>query len=411
MTLAQTVRDQYEAYPYPPRDPAREREQLRSTLLGQVALVNYVLWGGRRRPDEGFRVLDAGCGTGDNAVFIAEQLRGTGAEVVGLDLSEASLSVAAARAEARGLDVRFVRGSITDLPNLGLGLFDYVVSPGVLHHLPSPEAGLAAIRDVLAPGGGAGIMVYGQYGRTAIYQLQELLRLVAPDSLPAEQRVRIAKDVIGGLKADHWASLGRNSYAGEIELHGDAGLFDALLHSTDRAYTVPELYGWAQGAGMRLIRHVIPTLYDPSFYAPRLDCSGLGPVEREATAELLHGRMMKHSFFVTRESTEVPAAPDPADESAIPQWLNYDAGGLIKRQLELQPGFDLEFEGLRFQQTLDPFRRGFLKRVDGRTSAAAILAALQGKFPKLSRQELSAKWRELHDGLQRFNLLGLYPAA
>ncbi len=39
---------------------------------------------------------------------------------------------------------------------LGLGTFDYAVSTGVLHHLASPDAGLAAIRDVLAPAGGMG---------------------------------------------------------------------------------------------------------------------------------------------------------------------------------------------------------------------------------------------------------------
>src|SRR5690242_19675411 len=63
------VRDQYEAFPYPPRDPARELEQLRATVVSQLGLVNHVAWGGARAMGAGFRVLDAGCGTGDNTVF------------------------------------------------------------------------------------------------------------------------------------------------------------------------------------------------------------------------------------------------------------------------------------------------------------------------------------------------------
>ena len=69
------VRAQYESFPYPPRDPARELELLRSTIASQLALANHALWGGARRMGPGFRVLDAGCGTGDNTVFaIFDQL-------------------------------------------------------------------------------------------------------------------------------------------------------------------------------------------------------------------------------------------------------------------------------------------------------------------------------------------------
>jgi 2-polyprenyl-3-methyl-5-hydroxy-6-metoxy-1,4-benzoquinol methylase len=51
-----------------------------------------------------------------------------------------------ARAAARGLDnIAFEEGSILELPRSGLGPFDYVDCCGVLHHLPDPAAGLAAL--------------------------------------------------------------------------------------------------------------------------------------------------------------------------------------------------------------------------------------------------------------------------
>ena len=342
---------------------------------------------------------------------MATQLQGTGAEVVGVDLSEASLSIVRERAAARGLEnITLVRGRLEDLPSLGLDPFDYVVSVGVLHHLPSPAAGLAAIRSVLKPGGGLAIMVYGQYGRTAIYQLQTLLRLVAPDSLPAAERIRIARDIATGLHPDHWAQLGKGSWMGEVDLHGDAGLFDVLLHSTDRAYTVPEVYAWLAGAGLRMAEFVVPTLYNPDLYGTKTDFSGFTEMERQAAAELLNGRIQKHTFFATPEDSEPPAPPALDDESAVPTWLTYDVEGIIRRQLNERPELDLEFEGLRFRLTLDPLRRAFLKRVDDKTPLGTIMAELSAKYPSTKPAELTRKWCDLYQGLRVFNLLGLFPA-
>ena len=46
--------------------------------------------------------------------------------------------------------------------------FDLVVCTGVLHHLPDPDCGLRALRDVLRPSGAMRLMVYARYGRTGI---------------------------------------------------------------------------------------------------------------------------------------------------------------------------------------------------------------------------------------------------
>jgi 2-polyprenyl-3-methyl-5-hydroxy-6-metoxy-1,4-benzoquinol methylase len=56
--------------------------------------------------------------------------------------------------------------------------FDLVVCTGVLHHLPDPDHGLRALRDVLRPSGAMRLMVYARYGRAGIYMLQEYCRLI-----------------------------------------------------------------------------------------------------------------------------------------------------------------------------------------------------------------------------------------
>ena len=411
MSADSPVRDQYEAYPYPPRDPARELQRLYTTQLSQLRLANHAVWGGARALAGGFRVLDAGCGTGDNTVFAAHQLRNSGAEVVGLDLSEASLAITRARLQARGLEgVKLVQGRIEEVGSLGLGTFDYIISAGVLHHLPSPAAGLAALVGVLRPRGALGLMVYGRYGRTAIYQLQELFRLLAPASLPAPERVHRARLVLSRLGADHWASLARGAWEGEVQEFGDAGLFDLFLHSTDRAYSVPEVHHWLDEAGLRLVRFDAPVLYRPESYGGSAEhFAHLSPVERQAAAELLNGHLRKHTFYAVRRDDAPAAPPASSDEGAVPTWLHADTGAGISKQLEAGQTLSLNYEGVGYQQALTPVTRALLLAVDGRKTMGELIDQVQARFPKEPRAGLLATWAQLVDATSILSLLGMFP--
>jgi 2-polyprenyl-3-methyl-5-hydroxy-6-metoxy-1,4-benzoquinol methylase len=101
-------------------------------------------------PLQGHRVLDVGCGTGDNAILLAL----AGAAVTGVDVSARSVEIAGRRALASGLPVppRFVCGPIetVDLP---AATFDVVWCDGILHHvIPDLDAILARLRAVARPG-------------------------------------------------------------------------------------------------------------------------------------------------------------------------------------------------------------------------------------------------------------------
>ncbi len=156
------VREQYERLPYPPCDPEDDNRRLVTTWLDDLPMVNHYCFGGAQSFARGFRVLVAGGGTGDGTIYLAEQLRATDAEIVHLDLSEASINIARRRAEIRKLEnIRWVHDSLLSLPRLGLGEFDYINCVGVLHHLADPDAGLEALLSVKKPSGALGVMVYG----------------------------------------------------------------------------------------------------------------------------------------------------------------------------------------------------------------------------------------------------------
>ncbi len=92
-------------------------------------------------------VLDAGCGTGDNALLIAAQ----GLPVLGLDVAATAIAMARAKARERGLAAEFITADALQLEELGR-TFDTVLDSALFHSFDPAErliyvASLAAVTD------------------------------------------------------------------------------------------------------------------------------------------------------------------------------------------------------------------------------------------------------------------------
>lgn len=306
------VRIQYEHYPYPERDPAEELKRLNITGLDRLPVVNHFCFNGSKDFRTGFRVLVAGGGTGDAAIYLAEQLRDTQAEIVYLDMSTASLEIARERAAVRNLtNIHWINDSILNIPSLHLGQFDYINCSGVLHHLKSPSAGLEILNDALDDDGAMGIMVYAKYGRTGIYQMQELMRLLNQDEFDDKTKVMNAKAVLAELPDSNWFSMGKHLTSDHTR-YGDIGIYDLFLHSQDRAYSIPELYEWLDAQHLKLITFPVDMArYLPESYIrdPILlkRIKGFPVTTQQSIAELLCGNIMKHAFYCRKNQGAEPS--------------------------------------------------------------------------------------------------------
>src|SRR5881296_4444884 len=95
-------------------------------------------------------VLDIGCGTGENVLFLA----GHGHEVWGIDFAPTAIEKAKAKAKQRGLKVTFRVSDALQLQKLGR-TFDAVIDSGLFHTFDDGDRSRfpRSLASVLPPGG------------------------------------------------------------------------------------------------------------------------------------------------------------------------------------------------------------------------------------------------------------------
>jgi SAM-dependent methyltransferase len=89
------------------------------------------------------RMLEFGCGTGTNAIYLAQR----GFDVTAVDLSEVALEQARTKAKEANVSVKFIQADITDPPYLG-GPFPFVFDRGTYHIVRSIN--LTALQKTLS---------------------------------------------------------------------------------------------------------------------------------------------------------------------------------------------------------------------------------------------------------------------
>jgi len=122
-----------------PKGSSKPLHELNPLRLGYVSRLGLT----------GKRVLDVGCGGG----ILSESLARAGAQVIGIDLSDAVLEVARLHAIEAGVAVTYRQISAEDLALECPKNFDMVTCMEMLEHVPDPAATLQALSTLVRPGG------------------------------------------------------------------------------------------------------------------------------------------------------------------------------------------------------------------------------------------------------------------
>ena len=106
-------------------------------------------------------VLDAGCGTGENALHVAA----LGLHVLGVDVAQTAVSIARDKAARRGIDAEFVVADALHLHRLDR-VFETVLDCGLLHTFETDERRdyVASLASVTGRGGRLYVLCFSDVG-------------------------------------------------------------------------------------------------------------------------------------------------------------------------------------------------------------------------------------------------------
>jgi SAM-dependent methyltransferase len=389
------IEEQYDAYPYPERDPADEAKRLITGSPSHPLEIDHFVFAGRRDWTQPLRALVAGGGTGDALIQMAQILTNAGRpfEITYMDLSVTARGIAEARARARGLSgIEFITGSLLDAARHGP--FDYIDCCGVLHHLPEPQAGFNALAQALKPEGGIGVMVYAPYGRSGVYPLQEAFGAMLQGS--PQDRLRTAKEVYARLPETHPFKC--NPHLGDHH-QSDAGFYDLLLHSQDRAFSIRELTAAFTQAGLAITGLPQAYAYDPTplLPDPRL-LVGLDAVTRMEIAEKLRGTIKLHVAYAAPAENAEGRMAKPTPQS-VPHLKGVKPAQLAEA-IARRGVLPINVAGEKLEVPVSAAAAALVRRINGRANLADIARA-----ERLDPIAFSALWNGVSETMCTYGLM------
>jgi SAM-dependent methyltransferase len=270
------------------------------------------------------RIWIAGCGTFQPYVF---GIANPKADILATDLSEHSLRLAKRRCRVHGLrHVQFAACDLNDPTTWPAGEFDMIECYGVLMNLPNPAATLKALGERLTPRGILRVMVYPQFSRSRIFQLQRLARLCGLHAGERDHPARF-RALVRGLHKAHPLRFAFTTYE---DSKNDAGVVDGFLHAGDRFFTGLQLGALICGANLTPAMWFHRPWAQPSVMAERLRLTGT------SQSFVLHyldiWQELRTNFIVCLRRADAP----PRERGPLRAHPTFSTGGPLRHCLRLQ---------------------------------------------------------------------------
>lgn len=181
----------------------------------------------------GKKVLDVGCGGG----ILSESMAAQGADVMGIDLSEAPLSVAKLHLFESGLKVKYQLISAEVLAQQQPNSFDVVTCLEMLEHVPVPASIVAACQQLVKPNGHVFFSTINRNPKAytfAIIGAEYLLRMLPKGTHDYAKFIRPAELAewcrAAGLEWQHITGMHYNLFNQQYHLGSDVSV-NYLVHA------------------------------------------------------------------------------------------------------------------------------------------------------------------------------------
>lgn len=320
--LTKKVQDQYKKYMYPNKwkgiVPKGYKKKYKDAVVSPWYNLNHMQNMCRQKPKKisDLSVLVAGCGTGEDALACAFQY--SGADFTFVDISPSSLAMA--KYYGSELGVKNVEYRLDNIMTMELHkTYDIIISVGVIHHLSEPHLGVESLNRHLKDDGIMAIMVYGEYGRFEIGLFQRALQVMNKDQDGFDFGISAVPEILQNL---HDCSRLHDLMWKNDVFKGDQHVVDLLLNVNENRYNVMSLKKMMGDGGMRICEFPWFDLYNPLNYSKassiRQAISNLDFIEKAYLAELLHGKITKHTIYAVKQENRFNAL-----SASHKNWMDY----------------------------------------------------------------------------------------
>ncbi|WOI54142.1 bifunctional 2-polyprenyl-6-hydroxyphenol methylase/3-demethylubiquinol 3-O-methyltransferase UbiG [Parvularcula sp. LCG005] len=159
--------------------PLHKFNPVRLTLIKDRICGHFGLDRTAKKPLEGLRLLDIGCGGG----LVSEPMRRLGATVVGIDAAERNVKTAMAHAMEHNVDIDYRHTTVEDLVASGEAPFDVVLNLEVVEHVADINLFLGESAALVKSGGMMGVATINRTAKallTAKIGAEYVLRWLPP---------------------------------------------------------------------------------------------------------------------------------------------------------------------------------------------------------------------------------------
>jgi 2-polyprenyl-6-hydroxyphenyl methylase/3-demethylubiquinone-9 3-methyltransferase len=186
-----------------------------------VLRLDYI---NERAPLDGKRVLDVGCGGG----ILSEAMTALGADVTGIDMGEAPLTVAKLHLKESDLSVDYQHAAAEEFSEIHPEGFDVVTCLELLEHVPDPSSVVLACKKLVRPGGHVFFATLNRNPKSflfAIIAAEYILRLVRKGTHSYRKFIKPAEletwGETAGLTFQDLTGLHYNPFTGNYSMGGN----------------------------------------------------------------------------------------------------------------------------------------------------------------------------------------------